>query len=122
MTDKGDVWMLLAKNYEYVEGAQISNSFVCLLALSESDKPLSSTDISKYVAKKTGGQIYKVSATIKESLENRLKNAGYVKGTDIPSKKMGKDSKRDVRSSLYTITPKGRKLLDGWLVFLSSYR
>jgi DNA-binding PadR family transcriptional regulator len=114
--------MLLAKNYEYVEGAQISNSFICLLALSESEKPMSSTDVSKYVAKKTGGQIYKVSATIKESLENRLKNAGYVKGTDIPSKKMDKDSRREVRSSLYTITSKGRKLLDGWIAFLASLK
>ena len=117
-----DLWALLAKNYDYVEGAQISNSLICLLALRESVEPMSSTDISKYVAKKTGGEIYKVSATIKESLENRLKNSGYVKGKDIPSKNIGKGSKREVRASLYEITPKGRKLLAGWIAFLSVYK
>ena len=122
MTDNDGIWLLLARNFEFVEGAQISNSLICLLALSESQEPMSSTDISKYVAKKTGGRIYKVSATIKESLENRLKNAGYVKGTDINSRKISKGSKKQVRSSLYAITPKGKKLLDGWIAFLSSLK
>ena len=115
MAHKDSLWPLLAKNYEYIEGAQISNSFICLLALSESDEPMSSTDISKYVAKKTGGGVYKVSATIKESLEHRLKKAGYVKGVDILAKK---NEKRNVRASLYEITPKGRQLLKGWIAFL----
>lgn len=122
MADTKDLWVILAKNYEYVEGAQISNSLICLLALSESEEPMSSTDISKYVAKRTGGQIYKVSATIKESLENRLKNAGYVTGTDIPSRKISKGSKRQIHSSFYAITPKGRRLLGGWIAFLTSFR
>jgi DNA-binding PadR family transcriptional regulator len=118
LADSDDTWLLLAKNYEYVEGAQMSNSFICLLALDESEEPMSTTDISKYIARKTGGQIYKVSATIKESLENRLKKAGYVEGNDIPSRKRSKDSRKQVRASLYKITPKGRKLLKGWIGFL----
>jgi hypothetical protein len=122
LAENNDLWALVAKNYGYIEGAQISNSLICLLALSESSEPLSSTDISKYVAKKTEGEIYKVSATIKESLENRLKIAGYVKGKDIHSKTLGKGSKREVRSSFYEITPKGRKLLEGWIAFLSVYK
>jgi DNA-binding PadR family transcriptional regulator len=98
----------------------MSNSFICLLALDESEEPMSTTDISKYIARKTGGQIYKVSATIKESLENRLKKAGYVEGNDIPSRKRSKDSRKQVRTSLYKITPKGRKLLKGWIDFLQA--
>jgi DNA-binding PadR family transcriptional regulator len=112
------MWLLLAKNFEYVEGAQISNSFICLLSLAESEEPMSTTDISKYIARKTNGQIYKVSATIKESLENRLKKAGYVEGHDILSKKRNKESRKQVRSSLYKITPKGRRLLKGWIGFM----
>jgi DNA-binding PadR family transcriptional regulator len=120
LVDSDDTWLLLAKNFEYVEGAQISNSLVCLLALSESEDPMSTTDISKYIARKTNGQIYKVSATIKESLENRLKKVGYVEGNDIPSKQRSKDSRKKVRASVYRITPKGRKLLKGWLGFLKA--
>lgn len=122
LANNNDLWTLLVKNYEYVEGVQIANGFICLLALSESEGPMSSTDISKYVAKKTGGEIYKVSATIKESLEKRLRSMGYVKGKDILSKKMAKGSRKRVRSSLYELTPKGRKLLDGWVAFLSIYK
>lgn len=118
MADSDDMWLLLAKNFEHVEGAQMSNSLICLLALAESEEPMSTTDISKYIARKTNGQIYKVSATIKESLENRLKKAGYVEGNDIPSRQRSKDSRKKVRASLYRITPKGRKLLKGWLGFL----
>ena len=88
--------------------------------MAESEEPVSTTHILKYIARKTNGQIYKVSATIKESLENRLKKAGYVEGNDIPSKQRSKDSRKKVRASLYRITPKGRKLLKGWLGFLRS--
>lgn len=111
-------WLAIAKNYELIQGAQLANSFICLLALSESDKPLSSTQISEYIARKTEGQILKVSGTIKDSLERRLKKAGYVKGVDIAIKK--KNGRKAVRASLYEITPKGRELLDGWVAFLSA--
>jgi DNA-binding PadR family transcriptional regulator len=92
-----------------VVGAQLSNSFIILMALNESKEPLNTTQISQIIALNTGGQIYKISATLKDSLEHRLKREGYVESTDLPNK------------SLYSITPKGRKLLKGWISFLSAY-
>lgn len=41
---KQNIWKLLALKYDYVEGAQISNSFLCLFAL---DNTVSTTEISK---------------------------------------------------------------------------
>lgn len=116
--DSDSLWQSIASNYEFIEGAQLSNSFICLLALSESPEPMSTTQISEYIAKQTKGEVLKVSGTIKDSLERRLKKAGYVEGADIPTKKRDKKS---VRVSLYKITPKGKKLLDGWIAFLSSF-
>jgi hypothetical protein len=111
-----DLWLKLAENFEYIEGGQIANGFVCLLALSESVEPISATEISRYVSLETKGEIFKVSATLKDSLEHRLRPAGYVEGADIASKKKG--GKKPIRVSLYKITPKGRKLLKGWVGFL----
>ncbi len=34
-----DLWESVAKNYEFIEGAQMSNSFIILMALSESKQP-----------------------------------------------------------------------------------
>jgi hypothetical protein len=31
-----DIWDRITKNYEFIEGAQMSNSFIVLMALSES--------------------------------------------------------------------------------------
>ena len=42
-----DVWESVAKNYEFIEGAQLSNSFIILVTLSESKEPLSTTQISE---------------------------------------------------------------------------
>jgi DNA-binding PadR family transcriptional regulator len=92
-----------------VEGAKLSNSFIILMALNESKEPLNTTQISQIIALNTGAKIYKISATLKDSLEHRLKREGYVEGTDLPNK------------SLYSITPKGKKLLKGWIAFLSAY-
>jgi len=110
-----DLWESIAKNYEFIEGAQLSNSFIILLALSESKQPLSTTEISEKIAINSLGQLFKVSGALKDSLENRLRKAGYVDGTDIPNRK--KDRK-PIRMTLYSITPKGQKLLKGWLAFL----
>jgi DNA-binding PadR family transcriptional regulator len=116
---KEDVWRSISLNYEMIQGAQFSNSFIILMALYESEKPLNSTEISEIISSKTSGKIYKVSAALKDSLEHRLKRAGYVESIDIPAKK-GK--MKPIRKSLYSITPKGRKLLKGWISFLSAYR
>jgi hypothetical protein len=102
-------WSLIAKNFEMIQGAHIANSFILLLALSKATEPLSTTQISEIISKKSRREIFKLSATLKDSLEYRLKRDGYVYSTDIKNK------------SLYSITPKGRKLLKGWIAFLSAY-
>ena len=103
------IWESIAKNYETIQGAQLSNSFIILMALSDVKEPLNTTQISELIALHTKGQIYKISATLKDALEHRLKREGYVEGIDEKNK------------SLYSITPKGRKLLNGWIAFLSAY-
>jgi hypothetical protein len=103
------IWSSLEKNYEMIEGAQLSNSFIILMALNEAKEPLSSAGISRAIALYSGGHIYKLASTLKDSLENRLKREGYVEGLDLNNK------------SLYSITSKGKRLLDGWIAFLSAY-
>ena len=116
---KEDVWRSISQDYEMIQGAQLSNSFIILMALNESEKPINSTEISEIISSKTSGKIYKVSAALKDSLEHRLKRAGYVESIDIPAKK-GKI--KPIKKSLYSITPKGRRLLKGWISFLSAYK
>jgi DNA-binding PadR family transcriptional regulator len=66
----------------------------------------------------TKGKIYKISATLKDSLEHALKREGYVEGVDVPTQKA---LRKPVKKSLYSIKPKGKKLLEGWIAFLSAY-
>jgi len=84
----------------------------------ESEESLNSTEISEIIASKTSGRIYKVSTALKDSLEHRLKRAGYAESIDIPSKK---GTKKPIKKRLYSIT-KGRNLLKGWISFLSAYK
>ncbi len=105
-----NTWNSIAKNYEMIEGAQLSNSFIILMALDENEEPLNTTQISEIIAVRTRGHIYKISATLKDALEHRLKREGYVKSIEVKNK------------SLYTITPKGRKLLNGWIAFLNAFQ
>lgn len=116
---KEDVWRSISLNYETIQGAQLSNSFIILMALYESEKPLNSTEISQTISSKTPGKIYKVSAALKDSLEHRLKRAGYVESINIPAKK-GK--MKPIKKSLYSTTPEGRRLLSGWISFLKAYK
>jgi DNA-binding PadR family transcriptional regulator len=111
-----DIWERITKNYEYIEGAQISNSFIILLVLNESKDPLTTTQISEKIALNSKGKIFKISGTFKDSLELRLKKAGYVDGFDI---RTNKSDKKPIRKSLYSITSKGRRLLNCWMAFLS---
>ena len=115
---KDEIWNSISQNFEMIQGAQLSNSFIILMALYESEKPLNSTQISEIISSKTSGRIYKVSAALKDSLEHRLKRAGYVESIDIPAKK---GTMKPIKMSLYSITPKGRNLLKGWISFLSAY-
>lgn len=103
------IWDSIVTNYEMIQGAQFSNSFIILLALSEANEPLTTTQISEIITKQSNGNIYKVSSTLKDSLEHGLKREGYVQGID------------NERKSLYSITPKGIKLLAGWTSFLTAY-
>ncbi len=105
------IWESIAQNYEMIQGAQLSNSFIILMALEESNgEPLNTTQISEIIAVRTKGQIYKISATLKDALEHRLKREGYVEGIEVKNK------------ILYTITPKGKKLLNGWVSFLEAFK
>ena len=116
---KDEIWNSISQNFEMIQGAQLSNSFIILMALYESEKPLNSTQISEIISSKTSGRIYKVSAALKDSLEHRLKRSGYVESIDIPAKK---GTMKPIKKSLYSITPKGRDLLRGWISFLSAYK
>jgi hypothetical protein len=102
------IWHSLSKNYDMIQGAQLSNSFIILIALSESTRPLTTTQVSEIISRRTKGQIYKNPATLKDSLEYRLKRDGYVKGVNATNK------------ILYSITPKGKALLSGWLGFIKA--
>jgi hypothetical protein len=41
------VWSSIVKNYEMIQGAQLSNSFILLMALNEAKVPLTPTQISE---------------------------------------------------------------------------
>jgi DNA-binding PadR family transcriptional regulator len=71
------------------------------MALSAVKEPLNNTRISELIALHTKGRIYRISAILKDALKHLLKREGYVEGIDVKNK------------SLYSITPKGRKLLKG---------
>jgi DNA-binding PadR family transcriptional regulator len=109
------IWEKIAKNYQFIQGAQTSNSFIILMVLSESKEPLTATQISEKIAANSNGKLFKVSGALKDSLENRLRRAGFVEGMDIPQE--GK--KKPIRKTLYSITPMGQKLLKGWLAFVA---
>jgi DNA-binding PadR family transcriptional regulator len=115
--NSNDLWESIAKNYEFIEGAQMSNSFIILMALRQSKEPLSTTQISEKIAINSKGKLFKVSGALKDSLENRLRKAGYVDGNDIPNQKTDRKS---IRMTLYFITPKGKRLLNCWIAFLSA--
>jgi len=110
-------WLQIAKHYDFIQAAELSNSFIVLMALDESNQPQSSTQISEMISSKSSGKIFKVSGTIKDTLEKRLRKLGYVDGKDVPNIK---GDRKPIRMTLYSITPKGEKLLRGWIGFLSA--
>lgn len=120
VTDKEDqdkMWNSIIRQLEFITGAQISNNFIVLMALSESKESMSTTQLSEIISSRSKWKLFKVSGALRDSLENRLRKLGYVEGKDVPNIK--KDYK-PVRITLYSVTPKGRKLLNGWLGFLSA--
>jgi DNA-binding PadR family transcriptional regulator len=112
------IWESIVANYEMIKGAQLSNSFIILKVLDEANKPLNAGEISEIIVRNTDGRIFKVAGALRDTLEHRLRREGYVKGTDIPSMQ---GSKKRVRVSQYSITPKGKRLLQGWIGFISVY-
>ena len=111
------MWENIVMYYEFIEGAQMSNSFILLMALNGSKESLSTTQISEIIAKQSKGKIFKASGALKDSLEHRLRKNGYIEGNDILNVKR---NHKPIRMTLYSITPKGRKLLKGWIGFLSA--
>jgi hypothetical protein len=90
---------LLHKNYEMIQGAQLSNSFIILMALEVSKgEPLNITEISEIIAVRTKGQVYKISATLKDALEYRLKREGYVEGIEVKNKSICTQLQKKVRN------------------------
>jgi DNA-binding PadR family transcriptional regulator len=81
-------------------------------------KPVTSGEISEFIALRSKGRLYKASATIKDSLDNRLKRDGLVEDHSL---KKEQDEKK-YKVAHYTITPKGQKLLRGWISFLSAFQ
>ena len=114
--DDGYTWEKIVKNYDFIDGAQISNNFIVLMALNNSKESLSTTQISEKIAVQTKGKIYKVSGALKDSLENRLRKSGYVEGKDIPNIKT---NHKPIRMTLYSMSPKGKRLLNGWIAFIN---
>ena len=104
------IWKSISDNYEIIEGAQLSNGFIILMTLDKAEEALTSSDISKTISYNSLGRIYKPASTLKDSLENRLKREGYVDGIVEKNK------------TYYKITSKGKKLLKGWISFLSVYK
>jgi hypothetical protein len=104
------IWKSISDNYELIEGAQLSNSFIILMTLDKTEESLTSSDISKTISYNSLGRIYKPASTLKDSLENRLKREGYVEGIN------------ENKKTCYKITSKGKKLLKGWISFLSAYK
>jgi len=125
-TDSGvendKLWDSIAKNYEWISYAQISNSFILLMVLNEnkaSKKGLTAGEISEIIAQKSKGRLYKVPSTLRDALEYRLKREGLVEDENIAN---SSSIHKTPKVSRYRITPKGQKLLQGWISFLSAFQ
>ena len=53
-TFKDNKWNDIARFYEFIEDAQISNSFIILMALEDSEKPFSTIKIYGIISSKSG--------------------------------------------------------------------
>jgi hypothetical protein len=51
------IWDSLSKHYDMVEGAQLSNSFVILMALDQSKIGLTTNQISETISKRSKGEL-----------------------------------------------------------------
>jgi len=83
-------WDSIATNYDWISLAHLSNSFIILMALDEIKKPVTAGEISEFIALRSKGRLYKVSATIKDSLDNRLKRESLVEDHSMKKRRMRK--------------------------------
>jgi hypothetical protein len=113
------LWNSIAKNYEWISYAQISNSFILLMVLNETKTALTAGQISEIIAQKSNGSLYRVPSTLRDALEYRLKREGLVEDEIIASRS---SVHKSPKVSRYIITPKGQKLLQGWIAFLSAFQ
>ena len=100
----------------------MSNSFILLMALNENKarkKALTAGEISEIIAQKSKGHLYKVPSTFRDALEYRLKREGLVEDENIANRS---SIHKIPKVSRYSITPKGQKLLQGWIGFLSAFQ
>ena len=67
----GKLWDSIAKNYEWISHAQISNSFILLMALNQAKNALMAVEISEIVAQKLKGRLYNFPSTLRDALEYR---------------------------------------------------
>ena len=86
--DQDRIWDNIIRQREFINDAQISNSFIVLMALSESKQLLSTTLVSEIISTKSTGKLFNVPGALKDSLENRFRKFGYVEGKDIPGLKL----------------------------------
>ncbi|HJT48048.1 MAG TPA: hypothetical protein VJ729_07670 [Nitrososphaeraceae archaeon] len=117
------LWDSIAKSYEWISYAQISNSFILLMTLNENEakkKALTAGEISEIIAQKSKGRLYKVPSTLRDALEYRLKREGLVEDEKNTANKSS--IQKSPKVSKYSITPKGQKLLEGWIAFLSAFQ
>ena len=80
------LWDSIAKNYEWISHAQISNNFILLMALNQAKKALTAGEISEIIAQKSKGHLYKFPSTLRDALEYRLKREGLVEDENIANK------------------------------------
>lgn len=113
------LWDSIAKNYEWISHAQISNSFILLMALNQAKNASTAGEISEIIVQKSKGHLYKFPSTLRDALEYRLKREGLVKEENIANRS---SIHKTPKVSRYSLTPKGQKLLRGWISFLSAFQ
>jgi len=113
------LWDSIAKNYEWISHAQISNSFILLMALNQAKNASTAGEISEIIVQKSKGHLYKFPSTLRDALEYRLKREGLVEEENIANRS---SIHKTPKVSRYSVTPKGQKLLRGWISFLSAFQ
>ena len=98
---------------------RISNSFILLMALNQAKKPSTAGEISEIIVQKSKGHLYKFPSTLRDALEYRLKREGLVEEENISNRS---SIHKTPKVSRYSVTPKGQKLLQGWIAFLSAFQ